>query len=348
MAPQFHRQNSRPVAPVVSIVLLDWSCRERFDTLRWLNQQQVPRESYELIWVELYDRVVPQALNQADVVLTCGQRGRYHKHAGYNAGLLAARGQIITVSDSDAVFPPTIVRSVIDSFHLSGTTAPQPLVLMHYQWRTRALYPPHLERIEELAQFQWVKLWPNVGACMSVRATDAIRFGGFDEDASYRGYFCGPYDLGWRLVNAGIPERWHDPAVALWHFAHPDPIASFGQRFSWKRWREVTHPHLDGHALTAVTRFASGQVLPLQEHPEIHQRRLALRQIGTPYEEQYATWPALSRTTRFRLRSRNIWEPIRRSYWDARAAVTRKWLARLLGADRYARWRHWIEVRRKT
>ena len=41
---------------------------------------------------------------------------------------------------------------------------------------------------------------------MTVRKADAIRFGGFDEHADYRGYLCGPYELGWRLVNAGLPE----------------------------------------------------------------------------------------------------------------------------------------------
>jgi hypothetical protein len=283
-----HKSNNSNIKPKVSIILLDWSVRERFQALEWLPRQNVPREDYELIWIELYDRLAPEALEIADVVITCHQRGQYHKHVGYNIGLLQAKGQIITVCDSDAVFPPDFVASVINSFQLTEKTEPLPLVLMHFQWRTAHLYPDELSDVSQLSQYQWHDLWPNVGACMSVRRIDAIRFGGFDEHASYRGYMCGPYDLGWRLVNAGIPEVWHDPGVALWHFAHPDPIATFGQHFSWKLWREITHPHIKGHALTAVEAFSTGRLLPRQENPKVRQYRLAARRIGTPFEEEYA------------------------------------------------------------
>src|SRR4051794_28932116 len=67
-------------APRLSIILLDWSCRDSLHALRWLNQQNVPRDSYELIWIDLYDRVPEAALAQADTVVTLHQRGLYHKH----------------------------------------------------------------------------------------------------------------------------------------------------------------------------------------------------------------------------------------------------------------------------
>ncbi|PYS41064.1 MAG: hypothetical protein DMG14_08615 [Acidobacteria bacterium] len=287
---RIHKNNERPPAPLVSIILLDWSCRERFHALDWLNRQTVPRHQYELIWVELFDRIVPKVLDEADVLITCGQRGTYHKHEGYNAGLLQSRGQIITVCDSDVVFPTDFVESIVNSFQFSQGEA-QPLVLMHYEWRTDSEYPDDLVDIDRLSGFKWQKLWPNVGACVSVRRIDAIRFGGFDEHYSYQGFICGPYDLAWRLVNAGLPEIWHDPAVALWHFAHPAPY--FHPRlFSFRnlcRWFEITHPHCEYHALTAVEAFSTGRVLPLKENPVVHRLRMSLRRIGTPYEETYAT-----------------------------------------------------------
>jgi len=86
-----HKRNDRSNPPLVSIILLDWSCRERFHALDWLTSQTVPREQYELIWVELFDRVVPKAIHDADVVITCNQKRSYHKHKGYNAGLLESR-----------------------------------------------------------------------------------------------------------------------------------------------------------------------------------------------------------------------------------------------------------------
>jgi hypothetical protein len=287
---RIHKRNERAVQPLVSIILLDWSCRERFHALDWLNQQTVPRDQYELIWVELFDRIVPKALEQCDVLMTCGQTGAYHKHSGYNAGLLESKGQIVTVCDSDAVFPPDFVESIIKSFQFSNGE-PSPLVLMHYEWRTSSEYPDGLDAIEGLTAFKWQDLWPNVGACVSVRRIDAIRFGGFDEHESYRGFVCGPYDLAWRLVNAGMPEIWHDPKIALWHFAHPAPYFH-PLEFSFsnlKRFFEVGHPHVDYHALTAVEAFSTGRMQPLQENPEIYKIRMSLRRIGTPYEEHYAT-----------------------------------------------------------
>jgi len=284
-----HKKNRSRTTPLISVILLDWSCRERFHALDWLAKQTVSRERYELIWVELFDRVVAQALEGADVLITCNQKGMYHKHKGYNAALLESSGNIVTVCDSDAVFPANFFESIITSFRASDGGA-EPLVLMHHEWRTDAEYPSHLTSIEDLSAFQWKELWPNVGACVSVRRSDAIRFGGFDEHPSYRGFVCGPYDLAWRLVNAGLPEISHDPGVALWHFAHPAPYfhpLNFSFR-NLRRWFEVAHPHFEYHALTAVEAFSTGRLLPLEENPDVHRLRMSMRRIGSSFEEQYA------------------------------------------------------------
>ena len=109
MATLVHKANSRSSDPLVSLVLLDWECRERFHSLDWLNRQDAPRDQYEIIWVELFNRVVPAAMELADVVITCRQKGLYHKHHGYNIGLLQARGAITVICDSDAIYPPGFI-----------------------------------------------------------------------------------------------------------------------------------------------------------------------------------------------------------------------------------------------
>ena len=108
-----HKSSSSDNPVKASIILLDWSCRERFHSLDWLNRQNVPRDQYELIWIELYERVVPVVMEKADVVITCGQQGLYHKHLGYNIGLLYAKGNVITICDSDAVFPENFIASIL-------------------------------------------------------------------------------------------------------------------------------------------------------------------------------------------------------------------------------------------
>ena len=57
-------------------------------------------------------------MEQADVVITCGQKGLYHKHRGYNIGLLHARGAITVICDSDAVYPPGFISSILTAFRL--------------------------------------------------------------------------------------------------------------------------------------------------------------------------------------------------------------------------------------
>jgi glycosyltransferase involved in cell wall biosynthesis len=344
-AATIHKQNSRAAVPKVSVILLDWSVRQSFHTLDWLSSQNIQREEYEIIWVELYNRVVPDVMEKADIVITCGQNGLYHKHIGYNIGLLYAKGQVITICDSDAVYPPDFISSIIISFNLNGANAPASIVLMHYERRTSEEYPIALSNIVELQQYSWHDLWPNVGACMSVRKVDAIRFGGFDEHRSFRGYLCGPNDLGWRLVNAGIPEIWHGESVTLWHFAHPHSNQSRNER----RWKEMTYPHVDWHPLTAVEAFSTGRLLPLKENPEVHKLRMEQRRIGTNFEERYArmTGPAVfSKWERLKLHLLFILEPasLRRMRWTEKIQlleVLKRLFERLFGPRIYEVLKSW-------
>jgi hypothetical protein len=202
---------------------------------------------------------------------------------------LEAKGEIFTSVDSDAISPVGFVQSIIESFWPDNAQSPLSQVLMHYEWRSPFLNPmpdpPQLRDYQLLKSYPWYKLWPNVGACMSARVIDAIRFGGFDEDEIFRGYLCGLYDLAWRLINAGLPEYWHEPTVALWHFAHENSDTSVNtdsfEEFGNKK-------HVDHHALEAVVAFSTGRILPLLENADIFSRRMGQRVIGTEYEEKYA------------------------------------------------------------
>lgn len=162
---------------------------------------------------------------------------------------------------------------------------------MYYEWRTSLLYPDDLsdaEILKDSSRWQWWPLIVNEGACVVFRRSDAIRFGGFDEHPSFRGYFCGPYELAWRLVNAGWPEVWHDSSVALWHFAHPDPIGTNGQKASMFQLMEKAYPHMQGHALTSVEAFSTGRFQPLHENHEIWALRMNDRKIGSELEARYS------------------------------------------------------------
>jgi len=77
--------------------------------------------------------------------------------------------------------------------------------------------------------------------------------------------------------------------VALWHFAHPDPLNTLGERFSFRLWSETRHAHVNGHALTAVEGFSMGRTMPLKENPNIWRVRMSRRAIGTEFEAAYTS-----------------------------------------------------------
>ncbi len=86
-------KNVSPLAPRLSLNPLGWGCCELFSTLDWPCQQNVPKDQYELIWMELYDRVIDEVMEKAAAFLTCNQHGIYHNHIGYNVGVLQAQGE---------------------------------------------------------------------------------------------------------------------------------------------------------------------------------------------------------------------------------------------------------------
>lgn len=262
----------------LSIIMLDWSVREKFFALDWLNQQTIDRGRYELIWVELRDRRLPEVEAKVDSLLTLRQTERYYReHLGHNAGLAQSHGRIVTMCDGDAVYPPEFVASVLDAFA-------ERKVLMHHQRRSNAPYPDGAT-IEAIAAHGFSELIPNTSACVSMLRRGAIGFGGLDEHESYDGYWCGQNELAWRLINSGVPEVWCE-SLYLYHFRHP---GDSGRGSSLDEVSPLSG-QIDGHNTTGVDAFRDGRLLPLVENQEIHRLRMDQRVIGSEFEKKYAWW----------------------------------------------------------
>ena len=89
----------------------------------------------------------------------------YHKHVGYNIGILHSKGEIVTICDSDAVFPPDFVTSIFKSFESDLPSRQKSIVLMHHEWRTSFQYVNDFESIDDVKnkKWNWWPLNPNAG-----------------------------------------------------------------------------------------------------------------------------------------------------------------------------------------
>jgi hypothetical protein len=291
----------------VSVILLDWNVRESFHSLRYLNQQTVDRSLYELIWIEFYDRKPPALM---DAVQAAEQAGRplvdklavmnyprdtiFHKHRMYNLGVVLAEGEICVICDSDAMFTPTFIETLIAEF--DG----DPRVVVHLdEVRSvcRDFYPfnnPTFEQFLASVCPNWTGTTTrgldnspdmlhdaNYGACLAARREDIIRVGGADEHLDYLGYICGPYDLTFRLVNLGLTERWLTDEY-LYHTWHPGESGinidyhgpSDGRGMSLRalatRASGATQPGLENRAIRALREdptLTRGEALSLLSSP---------------------------------------------------------------------------------
>ncbi len=289
----------RPTGVDVSLVLLDWSCRESLHLLDCLAEQTVDRARYEIIWIEYYQREWPALRERMDRAAASGQTPPvdvwavlgmdpglcYHKHAMYNAGILLARGRIVCFADSDALVRPTFIESIMNAFRAD------PNIVLHLDEvrnNHASFYPFGKARFEDITGFgciNWVNGRPlglldkadplhtcNYGACMAARRDDLVAIGGADMHGDYLGHIAGAYEMTWRLVNLGKREVWHD-AEWLYHVWHPGQAGD----------RNYAGPHDGRHVSTrALMCRHSDRTLPFLESPALRKLRLGESRLPNP------------------------------------------------------------------
>lgn len=281
----------------VSVVLIDWKVRESFHAVEYLNRQTVPRAEYEVLWVEYYDHR-PQRLKEywkngyIDNWIVLSKEGFYFKHLLFNEGIVASTGEIVVICDSDALFSPTFIENIIKTFeqHKNEKIA---LYLDEIRNNNKCFYPFKNVSWDEAMSVPGLINWNskvkkpyglttshdiihhrNYGACFCAKRKDIIEMGGFDEHASYHCFFCGPYELGWRMVNNNFKEIWHSSEWLL-HVWHP-----------WVREGVDILGESDGRGVnsTAIELRKTGRVLPLLENEKVKRLRAGDSQSGDSEE----------------------------------------------------------------
>ena len=146
--------------PKVSIILLDWSCRESYHILKYLQNQTIAREQFQIIWIEYYDRKPQKILDWLEeskdsdapildtwIIMGNSPDVYYHKHIMYNLGILFSQGDIVTICDSDAVVQETFIEAIIKFFNENNNA-----VLHMDQVRSidKRFYPFNYPSIEQI------------------------------------------------------------------------------------------------------------------------------------------------------------------------------------------------------
>lgn len=314
------KQSTRP-KPKVSLILVDWSVRESFHLLHYLGKQNIDRDLFEVIVIEYYSRIseaIRPFEDQVDtwLLLEMPESCYYHKHLIYNAGIVASKGDICVICDSDAMVKDGFIRAIIAEFDNNADIV---LHLDQFRNTRRDLYPfcyPSFEEVMGKGCVNNIRGQPrglldkkdpihsrNYGACMCARRNDLIAIGGADEHIDYLGHVCGPYDMTFRLVNLGRREIWHQTEF-LCHTWHPGQDGA----------DNYLGPHDGRHvSTTALDALAGGRVMPLVENATI--RNLRLADSGNHGPESFQIFPGY----------RTDWrkDPLRRGRGWIRGAATR-------------------------
>lgn len=268
----------------VSFVLIDWGVRESFHSVEYLNRQTAPRDDFELIWVEFYGRKPAELARMAAtpgrpmidqwVVLGYPEDLIYHKHRAYNAGLVAATGDIVVVCDSDAMFRPTFVENLLKAF---DETSYAVVHVDEVRNVSPDYYPfnyPTFEQVMGEGSINWFEVTTrglylpddrlhnaNYGACFAARRNEVLAIGGADEHFDYLGFCCGPYEMTFRLQNRGRRERWITSEY-LYHTWHPNQTSYNA---------DYQGPH-DGRylSLRALHARSTGRVKPYLANPFVN------------------------------------------------------------------------------
>ncbi len=223
--------------------MVDGSFRESFHGIRFFCSQTLPPDQYELLWVEYFDRVDPglraeiEKFPQARVI-TLGRTGVYQPSQCFNAGITAARGELVLIPDADLAAENDLLEQVWREHELN-----ERLVMYLYRYdESRADHRPEIA-LEHLRSVCALRNANNHGACLTVRKRWLLEINGYEHHPAFRGhYHAHGKDVHARFKVLGLPIAWH-PGIRLYHPWHPftqKPARHlFAPQLAISKWREL-------------------------------------------------------------------------------------------------------------
>lgn len=163
----------------ISVVMVDRGGAIATPYIDSLVHQTIERSRYEIIYVELYERLMPGVVDKVDKAFSCGQMDfLYHKNVGLNIGLYEARGKLVVFCEGAGAFDPDFIEKIQDAF-TKVERRPKFLIDSVGIDDDGVLRPP----------------WRSV----SCWREDALAVGGFDVHEFFHGNHGGVEEFAWRL-----------------------------------------------------------------------------------------------------------------------------------------------------
>ncbi len=215
--------NNPTPRPKISIVMVDGSFRERYDSIDFMARQDFPAEDYELIWVEYFDGIHPDLQSRIDSAsrgrrfraITLGRSGAYHSSYCFNRGIAEARGELVVIPDADVIAEPGFLSAVWRDHQSSDR-------LVTYYHRYNEPKDAHHDTVEldHLRSVCELTNPSNHGACLSVRRKWLTEINGYEQSPIFAtGFHANDKDVYARLCSLGLMVRWN-PEVKLFHPRH--------------------------------------------------------------------------------------------------------------------------------
>ncbi len=206
--------------PRISVIMVDGSFRERYDSIDFMARQDMSPDDYELIWVEYYGTIAPDLQRRIDArprfrVIALGRTGTYHSSYCFNQGIAEARGDLVVIPDADVIAEPGFLNAVWQDHQASDR-------LVTYYHRHNEPKDQHVDEfsLEHLRAVCELTNPSNHGACLSVRRHWLDEINGYEQSPIFAtGFHANDKDVYARLCGLGLMVRWN-PGVKLFHPWH--------------------------------------------------------------------------------------------------------------------------------
>lgn len=209
----------------ISIIVWDAGFRERYHTTDFFHHQNFPGNEYEFIWVDYY-KVNSQLKNKIKNIenfkyIDLNSPSNKHWHLGQcmNHGVMQSCGDILVFPDGDIACEDGLLQHIYEEHNKYDDD----LVLYHRRFDEPEAYScsESLTNIEYLKTNTRLTNPTNYAGCFSVRRSNFLAVGGYEEHQAFSGPGMNAMELYLRFRNKGLAIKWSS-AHNVYHPWHPN------------------------------------------------------------------------------------------------------------------------------